>query len=46
MSKVAITITVDKDVLEAFKKLCEENDSKVSTKLNSLMREWVSKNGG
>lgn len=44
MGKIPITVTVDKEVFEEFKRLCEENDIKVSTKVNSLMREWVNNN--
>lgn len=41
MPKVPVNITVDKEVLDKFKKLCESNDMKVSTKINSLMKEWL-----
>jgi len=44
MTKVPLNITVDKDVLETFKKICEKNDIKVSTKINTLMKEWIEKN--
>lgn len=44
MAKIPITITVDKEVLEEFKKICEEMDIKVSTKINSLMKEWAKNN--
>ncbi len=44
MGKIPITVTVDEDVFEEFKKLCEKNDIKMSTKVNSLMREWVNNN--
>lgn len=44
MGKVPITITVDEETLEEFKKLCEKMDIKVSTKLNSLMKEWAQNN--
>jgi|GEM_PF-6992155 antitoxin component of RelBE/YafQ-DinJ toxin-antitoxin module len=43
MVKVSINVTVDKEVLARFKKLCSSMDIKVSTKINSLMREWNSK---
>ncbi|QRF75974.1 hypothetical protein Thermo_01484 [Thermoplasmatales archaeon] len=46
MSKVALNITVDEEVLSNFKKLCNDKDIKVSTKINSLMRHWVEENGG
>ncbi|MCL4480992.1 MAG: hypothetical protein M1113_05870 [Candidatus Thermoplasmatota archaeon] len=45
LGKVALNITVDKDVLTNFKKLCNDRDIKVSTKINSLMRQWVEENG-
>jgi antitoxin component of RelBE/YafQ-DinJ toxin-antitoxin module len=41
-----LNITVDEEVLEEFKRICNNNDIKISTKVNSLMREWVKKNGG
>jgi len=44
MSKTPLNITVDKDVLEKFKELCEKNDIKISTKINTLMKEWVKNN--
>jgi len=44
MAKVALNITVDKDVLNNFKKICEKNDIKVSTKINTLMKDWIEKN--
>jgi len=44
MGKIPITVTVDEEVFEEFKKLCEENDIKVSTKVNSLMKEWINNN--
>ena len=39
-----VTITVDSDIFEKFKKVCEENDIKVSTKINTLIKEWLEKN--
>lgn len=44
MPKTPITVTVDKEVLEEFKKVCEGMDIKVSTKINTLMKEWVKTN--
>lgn len=44
MVKSIITITVDKGVLEKFKKICVQKDMKISTKINTLMTEWVSEN--
>jgi len=43
MVKVSINVTVDKEVLTKFKELCNSMDIKVSTKINSLMREWNTK---
>jgi len=42
--KIHITITVDADLYNEFKKFCEENDIKVSTKINTLMKEWLKEN--
>jgi antitoxin component of RelBE/YafQ-DinJ toxin-antitoxin module len=44
MPKVPLNITVDKEVLEKFKDLCENNDIKISTKINTLMKEWTNNN--
>ena len=41
MPKTTLNITVDKEVLDKFKEICEENDIKVSTKVNTLMKEWA-----
>ena len=41
MGRVPITVTVAEEVLEEFKKVCEKNDIKISTKINSLMKEWL-----
>lgn len=43
MAKVPITITVDEDILNNFRKVCENNDIKISTKINTLMKQWVRK---
>jgi len=43
--KIPFTFTLDKEILEKFKKLCENNDIKMSTKINSLIKEWIEKNG-
>ena len=45
MGKVPLNITVDKEVLDKFKDFCENNDMKVSTKINTLMKEWIEGNG-
>ena len=44
MTKVSLNITVDEDVLSQFKELCGNMDIKVSTKINSLMKDWISRN--
>ncbi|MGF3584330.1 MAG: hypothetical protein ACQXXD_01245 [Thermoplasmatota archaeon] len=44
MAKVALTITVDEEVLNNFKEVCENNDIKISTKINTLMKEWIERN--
>lgn len=44
MPKIPLNITVDKDVLEKFKELCENNDIKISTKVNTLMKDWIENN--
>jgi len=44
MAKVPINITVDKEILEKFRDLCENNDIKISTKINTLMKEWINNN--
>lgn len=44
MAKVPLNITVDKEVLDKFKEFCDNNDIKVSTKINTLMKEWVENN--
>mgnify|MGYP001613389812 CR=1 FL=1 len=45
MAKIPLTITVDKQILEKFKKLCEKNDIKISTKINTLIKEWIEHGG-
>jgi len=45
LRKIPLTITVDKDLLEKFKKSCKEKDIKTSTKINTLMKEWCNENG-
>ena len=44
MPKIPLNITVDKDILEKFKELCENNDMKISTKINTLMKDWIENN--
>jgi len=45
LRKIPLTITVDKELLERFKKSCREKDIKVSTKVNTLMKEWCREDG-
>jgi antitoxin component of RelBE/YafQ-DinJ toxin-antitoxin module len=45
MAKIPLNITVDKDILDKFKHVCDNNDIKISTKINTLMKEWIEKNG-
>jgi len=42
--KKRVTITLDVNLLDEFKKVCSEKDLKVSTKINSLIKEWLSNN--
>ncbi len=45
MPKTPLNITVDKEVLKDFKRLCKEMDIKISTKINTLIKEWIKENG-
>ena len=45
MPKILLNITVDKDILDKFKEVCDKSDIKISTKINTLMKEWVENNG-
>lgn len=38
-----ITITVEENLLELFKKYCRENGMKLSTRLQALMRQDLNK---
>lgn len=44
MIKTKVTLSIDKEVLEAFKKYCEERGMKVSAKVELFMKEEL-KNG-
>lgn len=44
MVKVPITVTIDEEILRNFREMCENNDIKMSTKINSLMKEWIEMN--
>ncbi|MGM5485143.1 MAG: hypothetical protein ACQEP1_04700 [Nanobdellota archaeon] len=39
MAKKKISMTIDEEVFEAFKEYCKTNGMKISTKVESLMRE-------
>jgi len=39
--KARINITVDKTILKRFKKACKSDGAKVSTKVESLMLDYV-----
>ena len=45
MAKVPINITVDKETLDKFKDVCDKSDIKISTKINTLMKDWIANNG-
>lgn len=32
------------EMLNKFKKICDNNDIKISTKINTLMKEWIEEN--
>jgi hypothetical protein len=44
MVKVPLTITVDENILNNFREICENNDIKMSTKINSLIKDWTETN--
>lgn len=44
MAKVPFTITVDEDILNNFREICENNDIKMSTKINTLIKDWMETN--
>lgn len=44
MVKVPFTITVDEVLLQSFREVCENNDIKMSTKINTLMKTWIEEN--
>jgi len=45
MPKVPLNITVDKESLVKFRDLCKKLDIKISTKINTLIKEWTERNG-
>ena len=44
MVKVPITVTIDEEILNNFREICENNDIKMSTKINSLIKDWMETN--
>ncbi len=44
MAKTNLNITVDKEILHKFRRWCQSNDTKISTKVNTLMRKWLDEN--
>ena len=42
--KKRVTITLDINLFNEFKRVCSKKDLKVSTKINSLIKEWLNKN--
>ena len=41
MAKKKISMTIEEDVFESFKEYCRRNGMKISTKVETLMRESV-----
>ncbi len=41
MAKKKISMTIDDDVFENFKNYCRKNGMKISTKVESMMRETL-----
>ncbi|MFH1770130.1 MAG: hypothetical protein ABH828_01085 [archaeon] len=41
MSKIKISMTIDDEVYDNFKKFCADNGMKISTKVELLMKEAV-----
>lgn len=44
MAKIPFTITVDEVLLKSFREVCEKNDIKMSTKINTLIKDWLEEN--
>ncbi|MEM4137893.1 MAG: hypothetical protein QXF48_04490 [Candidatus Anstonellaceae archaeon] len=44
--KIVVSLTLDSDIYEKFKQICKNNDIKASTKVNTLIKEWLEKNSG
>jgi hypothetical protein len=43
VSKVKICISLDIDIYEKLKKISDRDDSKVSTKINSILKKLINK---
>ncbi len=43
--KQRVTITLDKELFKKFKDECNNEDIKISTKINSLIRDWLIRRG-
>ncbi len=41
--KTRLTITVDKEILKKFRKACKDDGSKISTKTEKLMSDYVTR---
>ena len=44
MATVKVSMTIDKDVFSSFKSYCQKNGMKVSSKVEQLFKETLSKN--
>lgn len=40
-TKISMCITVDKEVLDIFRRFCKQNGMKMSTKINNMMTDLV-----
>jgi hypothetical protein len=45
ISKVKICVSLDIEIYRQIEKICQKNDSKVSTKINSLLKKVLKKRG-
>ncbi len=43
ITKVKICISLDKEIYEDIKKICDKTDAKISTKINSLLAKSIKK---
>jgi metal-responsive CopG/Arc/MetJ family transcriptional regulator len=44
--KIRLTITIDEKILEKFRKICEREGYKISTKIEKLVEEFIRKELG